>query len=48
MVNEAKQRSFEYYVLSKPTISDATFDAMVDCIELAELEHPECRKRPVG
>lgn len=41
MVNEAKQRSFEYYVLSKPTISDATFDAMVDCIELAELEHPE-------
>lgn len=41
MVNEAKQRSFEYYVLSKPTISDVTFDAMVDCIELAELEHPE-------
>ncbi len=40
-VNEAKQRSFEYYVLSKPTISDAEFDALVNRIEDAEREHPE-------
>jgi DNA ligase (NAD+) len=41
LVNEAKQRSYEYYVLSAPTISDAEFDALVDRIELAEQEHPE-------
>ena len=41
MVNEAKQRSFEYYVLSKPTISDAEFDALVARIEQAEREHPD-------
>lgn len=41
MVNEAKQRSFEYYVLSKPTISDAEFDALVNRIEDAEREHPD-------
>ena len=40
-VNEAKQKSFEYYVLSKPTISDAEFDALIDRIEQAEMEHPE-------
>lgn len=40
-VNEAKQRSFEYYVLSKPTVSDAQFDALVARIEQAESEHPE-------
>ena len=41
LVNEAKQRSYEYYVLSAPTISDAEFDALVNCIEQAEQEHPE-------
>ena len=41
LVNEAKQRSYEYYVLSDPTISDAEFDALVDRIEQAEQEHPE-------
>lgn len=40
LVNAAKQRSFEYYVLSKPTISDAEFDALVNRIEDAEREHP--------
>ena len=41
LVNEAKQWSYEYYVLSAPTISDAEFDALVNCIEQAEQEHPE-------
>ena len=41
LVNEAKQRSYEYYVLSAPTVSDAEFDALVDRIEQAEQEHPE-------
>lgn len=40
-VNAAKQHSYEYYVLSKPTISDAEFDALVAKIEQAEAEHPE-------
>ena len=41
LVNEAKQRSYEYYVLSAPTVSDAEFDALVDRIEQVEREHPE-------
>ena len=41
LVNEAKQKSFEYYVLSKPTISDAAFDRLVDAIEQTEAEHPD-------
>lgn len=40
-VNAAKQHSYEYYVLSRPTISDAQFDALVSRIEQAEHEHPE-------
>lgn len=40
-VNAAKQHSYEYYVLSRPTISDAEFDELVDAIEQAESEHPE-------
>jgi len=40
-VNAAKQRSYEYYVLSKPTISDAEFDELVNRIEQAEQEHPD-------
>jgi len=41
MVNEAKQKSFEYYVLSRPTISDAQFDALTAKIEAVEREHPD-------
>ena len=41
MVNEAKQHSYRYYVLSNPTISDAKFDALVDRIAEAEQQHPE-------
>ena len=40
-VNAAKQHSYNYYVLSQPTISDAEFDALVADIEQAEREHPE-------
>ena len=40
-VNAAKQHSYNYYVLSAPTISDAEFDAIVDAIEQTEREHPE-------
>ena len=41
LVNEAKQKSFEYYVLSQPSISDAEFDRLVDAIEQTEAEHPD-------
>lgn len=41
LVNEAKEHSYRYYVLSQPTISDAEFDAIVDRISEAETEHPE-------
>lgn len=40
-VNAAKQHSYNYYVLSAPTISDAEFDRLVDAIEQTEHEHPE-------
>lgn len=40
-VNAAKQHSYNYYVLSQPTISDAEFDRIVDAIEQTEREHPE-------
>jgi DNA ligase (NAD+) len=40
-VNAAKQHSYNYYVKSQPTISDAEFDALVDRIEQTEAEHPD-------
>lgn len=40
-VNAAKQHSYNYYVLSAPTISDAEFDRLVDAIEQTEREHPD-------
>lgn len=40
-VNAAKQHSYNYYVLSAPTISDAEFDSLVADIEQAEQDHPE-------
>ena len=40
-VNAAKQHSYNYYVLSAPTISDAEFDRLVDAIEQTEAEHPD-------
>lgn len=41
LVNKAKQLSYEYYVLARPTVSDAQFDALVNDIEQAESAHPE-------
>lgn len=41
LVNEAKRLSHEYYVLARPSVSDAHFDALVSEIEQAEAEHPE-------
>lgn len=41
LVDKCKQLSYEYYVLSKPSVSDAQFDALVSEIEQAEAEHPE-------
>lgn len=41
LVNAAKQHSYNYYVLSQPTISDTEFDRLVDAIEQAEREHPD-------
>lgn len=40
-VNAAKQHSYNYYVKSQPTISDAEFDRLVDAIEQTEAEHPD-------
>ena len=41
LVNQAQRHSYEYYVLSAPTLSDADFDGLVASIEAAENEHPE-------
>lgn len=41
LVDRCKQLSYEYYVLAKPSVSDAQFDALVSEIEQAEAEHPE-------
>ena len=41
LVDRAKQLSFEYYVLSKPTVTDAQFDTLVSEIEQAETDHPD-------
>lgn len=41
LVNQAQRHSYEYYVLSSPTLSDSDFDGLVASIESAEDEHPE-------
>ena len=41
LVDRAKQLSYEYYVLAKPSVSDEQFDALVSEIEQTESEHPE-------
>ena len=41
LVDKCKQLSYEYYVMSQPSVSDAQFDALVSEIEQAEAEHPE-------
>lgn len=41
LVNQAQRHSYEYYVLSSPTLSDSDFDGLVASIEAAEQEHQE-------
>lgn len=41
LVDKCKQLSYEYYVMSQPSVSDAQFDALVSEIEQAEAEHPD-------
>ena len=41
LVNQANRASFEYYVLSAPTLSDADFDALLAQIEETERQHPD-------
>jgi NAD-dependent DNA ligase len=41
LVDLAKRYSYEYYVLSKPSVIDADFDSLVDSIEEVERQHPD-------
>lgn len=41
LVNTAKRYNFEYYVLSKPSISDADFDHLLTFLEEYEAAHPD-------
>ena len=43
LVNQAQRKSYEYYVLSAPTISDTEFDVLVAEIEKAEKFHKRIR-----
>lgn len=41
LVNQAQRASFEYYVLSAPSMSDADFDILFNRIAEVEKEHPD-------
>lgn len=41
LVNQANRASYEYYVLSRPSMSDADFDKLIMYLEGCEYEHPE-------
>ncbi len=41
LVNQANRASYEYYVLSRPSMSDADFDKIIMYLEGCEYEHPE-------
>ena len=41
LVNQAQRASFEYYVLSAPSMSDADFDILFNRITEMEKEHPD-------
>ena len=44
LINEIRDHQFKYYVLDKPTISDADFDAMLKELEKLEAKYPELRE----
>lgn len=41
LVDRARRLSYEYYVLSQPSASDADFDALISHIETIEQQHPD-------
>lgn len=41
LVNQANKASYDYYVLSNPSITDAAFDVFISQIEQCEQQHPE-------
>ncbi len=41
LVNQAKKASYEYYVLSTPSLTDAAFDALLSQVEECEQQYPE-------
>ncbi|MFM8921385.1 MAG: NAD-dependent DNA ligase LigA [Candidatus Nanopelagicaceae bacterium] len=43
LTNEIRDHIFKYYVLDKPSISDAQFDKLMRELEALEREHPELR-----
>jgi DNA ligase (NAD+) len=43
LTQEIRDHIFKYYVLDKPSISDAQFDALLKELEKLEREHPELR-----
>ncbi len=41
LTNEIREHQFKYYVLDKPTITDAQFDALLNELSQLESKHPE-------
>ena len=41
LTNEIREHQFKYYVLDKPTITDAQFDALLGELSQLESKHPE-------
>lgn len=44
LINEIRDHQFKYYVLDKPSITDAEFDALLKELEKLEAQHPELRE----
>ena len=44
LIAQIRDHQFKYYVLDKPTISDAQFDALLKELEKLEAAHPELRE----
>ena len=44
LINEIRDHQFKYYVLDKPTITDAQFDELLRKLQVLEDKHPELRE----
>ena len=44
LINEIRDHQFKYYVLDKPSISDADFDSLLKELEKLEAKYPELRE----